>query len=144
MTDSRRRHRRSHAGWMSGMKRPARGGKKASWRQWIAGVPLVAILVFAILAFLYIRCFNPKLGIGLHSVRTQVLSKVEKRLPDGTRDLAGSYLLVRIEGKELKLAARTADWDSVATGDTLEVEVSPPGTGVPAAYSWKKVAPPAR
>lgn len=127
---------------MSGMREPSGRGRKTSLLQWLLFTPLVVVLFAGIGLYIYISYFNPSLGRGEHLVTTQVLDRVELTLPDGKLDLKGSYLLVRIEGREMKLRPALPVWTSVANGDTLEVEVGrSTADGSPVAYSYKRVAP---
>ena len=133
---------RRRKGVMSWTKTPQRGGRTPLW-QWILGVPLLAVLVIGILAFIYVAFVNPRLARGERRVQVKVLDRVEKTLPDGKLDLKNSHLLVKIEEKDVRLRPLLPDWSQVAKGDTVEVAYGPsPEDGYPQAFSWKRIAAP--
>ena len=135
----RRRRRR---GWMSAMRSPPRGKKPSALFQWFVVTPVLVLLFAGIAAFIYVSYFNPSMVRGEHVVRTEIRDRVEKTLPDGTPDLPRSYLLVSIEGRELRLKPIAQSWDQLAKGDTLEIEVGRSSAdGSPVAYSYRKVEP---
>jgi len=104
--------------------------------QWAVVIPVLLILLGGIALFAYLTMVNPKMGAGVRTVTAVVLERVESRANDGSLDTSASYIVVSVEQTRLKLAPRRPDWDRVAQGDLVEVEVSGKGTGVQA-YSWK-------
>ena len=134
------RRRRARSGWLSSMKRSPRRERKTRLWQWLLGVPLLALLAAGILLFVYISYVNPKLAQGVRVVRTEVLERVEKTLPSGGLDPNGSFLVVQIERKPIHLAAHPPEWNTVAKGDMVEVEVGGAGPTL-IVYSWKRASP---
>ena len=137
MTTTKGRPRRPRRGWLSGAKPTMSGRGSTPLWQWIVGVPLLLAMAGAILFYLYATYVDPKLGVGARRVRTEVLERFEKRLPNGALDTTGSWLKVRIDGKDLQLAPRLPDWTRVAKGDLIEVEVSGGAATGLQAYSWQ-------
>jgi hypothetical protein len=131
-------------GWLSQMKGSnARAEKTPLWH-WILIVPVAALFLAAIVFFVYLSYFNPKLVRGERALKVPVAKRVETKLPDGSLDAAHSYLLVRIEDTDIKLRPVMPLWNSIAEGDTLEVQVGRSGSdGSPVVYSYTKApAPP--
>ena len=136
MSKGRPAHRSKRArGWLSGSKGSA--GRKAMplW-QWFVVIPVLLILLAGITLFAYLTMVNPKMGAGVRTVTAVVQERVESRAVDGSLDTSASYIVVSVEQTRLKLAPRLPDWDRVAKGDVVDVEVSGKGSGVQA-YSWK-------
>jgi hypothetical protein len=128
-------HKRRARGWMSGMKKGSAQGRTPLW-QWVIGIPLLAIIAIAIASYLYVTYLNPKLASGARWVKGEVLDRVEKKTPEGTLDMSGSSLVVKVEGKELRLAPRLPEFNTISKGDAIEVEVSTTG-GSLQAFSWR-------
>ena len=108
--------------------------------QWVLAIPVVVGILGAIAIFAYMTLINPKAGAGVHTVTVPVVERVESRRADGVLDTSASYLVVRVEATQLRLAPRLPDWNEVAKGDLVAVEVGGTGTAV-TAYSWKRAVP---
>ena len=136
MTRGRSSHRAKRpTGWLSGSKGSSRRGKMPLW-QWIVAVPVIILLLGGIAFFAYLTMFNPRMGAGTRTETVLVLERVEHRASDGTLDTAGSYLVVNVDRTRLKLAPRLPDWNQVAQGDLIEVDVSGTGAAVQA-FAWR-------
>jgi hypothetical protein len=113
-------------------------GKTTTW-QWIVFIPLAALFVGAIVLFVVVSYLAPEMARGERMVRTEVLGRVEKLLPDGSLDQTNSHLLIQIEGQELRLRPLQPEWDRIRPGDTIEVSVGRSAAdGSPVAYSYRK------
>lgn len=136
---------RRRKGWLSQMKAPsgraARASKTPLWH-WFVIVPVAALFIAGVGLFVYVSYFNPQLARGERKVRAEVAERVERVLPDGRLDTRNSYLLVRIDGADLRLRPVLPQWSSIAKGDILEVEVGrSTSDGSPVAYSYTRVGP---
>lgn len=142
MTKGRPSHRSKRPrGWLSGRKTSGRRGTPL-W-QWIVFAPVVLALLVGIALFAYLTMFNPRMGAGARSVTVPVLERVETRTSGGALDTSASYLVVSVDGAPLRLAPRLPDWDQVAKGDLVDVEVAGTGPAIQA-LSWRaapKLAP---
>jgi hypothetical protein len=129
-------------GLLSTMKTGSGKRVKTSYKDWFTIIPIFAVFLILIGLFVYISYFKPDLARGVRLVRTEVLDRVEKKLPDGKLDMTHSHLLVKIDGVELKLAPRLPQWERLVKGATVEVEVGRSSSdGSPVAYDYKVVAP---
>jgi hypothetical protein len=128
-------------GWLSGSRRGSRRGGMPLW-QWFVGVPLVVLMFAGIALFVYLTMLNPKIGAGVRTETVLVLERVENRASDGALDTGASYLVVNVGQTRLKLAPRLPDWNQVAQGGLIEVDVVGTGTAVQAiAWRLAKAAP---
>jgi len=141
MTRAQAHRRRERRGWLSGMKRSGPKNQKTPLWQWVLGVPLVLLVGAGILLFMYFTFFDPDSLRNERTVRAEVIERVEKTLPDGGLDRRSSYIVVTLEGREIRLSPHDPDWGSVMKGDSVDVRiVSSPGGGVQV-LSWARVRP---
>jgi len=127
MTRGRPAHRAARrTGWMGSAKKRPRGRGMPLW-QWILAVPVIALMLGGIGLFAYLAMFAPKSAAGFRTVTVLVLERVENHLAGGGLDTTGSYLVVSVEGTRFKLAPRLPDWNRIAKGDLIEVDVTGAG-----------------
>ena len=135
MTGSRRK--RSRKGVLSTLKSPGRSKRRLPLWQWIVVTPLLLLLGGMILGFIYFSLVHPKLARGTQSERTTVIERKAVDRPDGTVDPTHSYLLVRIRGHEVRLAPQP-NWNTIAVGDTLQVDFVEEADGSLRAITWHR------
>jgi hypothetical protein len=124
---------------MSGIRKPDHGAG-TTLTQWLVITPILVLIFAGIAFYIYVAYFSPSLMRGERTVTTEVLDRTEVRRDDGSIDAARSYLLVRVEGRDLKLRPVQPAWDSIHNGDRLEVEVGRSAAdGTLVAYTYKRV-----
>lgn len=122
---------------MSGMKNPTSKKPTPLW-QWIVALPILGVVAVGILAYIYIGYFHPRVAQRVQTMRVEVIDRVEVLRPDGGLDLERSWLLVRVDGKDLRLAARLPEWPDVKRGDMIDVDVATGSDGALQAYGWRR------
>ena len=142
MKTQNRRPKSTRRGLLIARKTSSRKRRGMTIWQWILVAPVLVVLLGAIAIFIYLSYFHPRVGQGIRLQRTTILEKTEVLRTDGTPDPSHSFLLVRIDGQDVRLGPQP-NWGSIAKGDTVEVGYVADPDGSMRAVSWKRVASPA-
>ena len=140
MTRAAHRRKRS-AGWLSSPKRSPKHQRMPLW-QWFIAVPAIAVMIAGIGLFVYLAMINPRAASGLRTQTVVVLERVEKHDESGRLDTSASFLTVSVEGTRMKIAPQLPDWNRVAQGDLIDVDVMGKGPTL-AISAWRARVNPA-